>query len=276
MSDRIGALARQAPAWGACGSWRAVRSGPHSALPAGREPPEDRIITEDDIAIADLGPVLAGYESGFVRTVVIGQDPDKRRLIEDLPRLFAAAREAFHADRTLTGSHLHAEIQALASKAGWPLGGWNAGHMGGAACPRRRTVVRRVHLPRQRPPPPPYGRGRPAGPLVAGDQPARRPPPRGGPMILVTGGLGMTGARTARALTVQDEVPRYVEQYTPSTLHARPGPGRKRAGPVPRCRSSPTRPPCWSRRRFRRGVRGRPVLRPCRAHLRQRQPRPRA
>ncbi|WP_326773499.1 M24 family metallopeptidase [Streptomyces sp. NBC_01445] len=132
VSDRIGALTREVPAWGTCGSWRAVRSGPHSALPAGQEPPEDRILTGDDIAIADLGPVLAGYESGFVRTVVIGQDPDKRRLIEDLPRLFAAAREAFHADRTLTGSHLHAEIQTLATKAGWTLGGWNAGHMVGA------------------------------------------------------------------------------------------------------------------------------------------------
>ncbi|MFB7708041.1 M24 family metallopeptidase [Streptomyces sp. NPDC056105] len=131
VSDRIGALAREAPAWGRCGSWRAVRSGPHSALPAGQEPPGDRIITEDEIVIVDLGPLLAGYESGFVRTAVIGQDPHKRRLTEDLPRLFTAAREAFHADRTLTGSHLHAEIQTLATKAGWTLAGRNAGHMVG-------------------------------------------------------------------------------------------------------------------------------------------------
>ncbi|MEU5054782.1 MULTISPECIES: M24 family metallopeptidase [unclassified Streptomyces] len=128
VSDRIGALAREAPAWGRCGSWWAVRSGPHSALPAAQEPPEDRIITEDDMVIVDLGPLLAGYESGFVRTVATGRDPHKRRLAEDLPRLFTAAREVFHADRTLTGSHLHAEIQTLATKAGWTLAGRNAGH----------------------------------------------------------------------------------------------------------------------------------------------------
>ncbi|MFD7197945.1 M24 family metallopeptidase [Streptomyces sp. NPDC059893] len=132
VGDRIGALAREAPAWGTCGSWWAVRSGPHSTLPAGQEPPEDRIITEDDMVIAGLGPVLAGGESGFVRTVVIGRDPDKRRLTEDLPRLFTAAREAFHADRTLTGSHLHAEIQTLATEAGWTLGGRHVGHLVGA------------------------------------------------------------------------------------------------------------------------------------------------
>lgn len=149
VSDRIGALAREAPAWGMCGSWRAVRSGPHSALPAGQEPPEDRIITEDDIAIADLGPVLAGYESGFVRTAVIGQDPDKRRLVEDLPRLFAAAREVFHADRTLTGSHLHTEIQTLATKAGWTLGVGTRGTWWG----RRMPAAAHSRPTRTSPPP---------------------------------------------------------------------------------------------------------------------------
>ncbi|MFB7991564.1 M24 family metallopeptidase [Streptomyces sp. NPDC056002] len=143
VSDRIGALAREARAWRTCGSWRAVRSGPHCALPAGQEPPEDRIIGEDDIVIADLGPVLAGYASGFVRTVVTGQDPDRRRLSDDLPRLFTAAREAFHADRTLTGSRLHAEVRTLATEAGWTLGGRHAGHIVGtdARCARSDAYI---------------------------------------------------------------------------------------------------------------------------------------
>ncbi|MCX5086033.1 M24 family metallopeptidase [Streptomyces sp. NPDC001939] len=163
VSDRIGALAREAPAWGRCGSWWVVRSGPHSALPAAQEPPEDRIITEDDMVIVDLGPLLAGYESGFVRTVATGRDPHKRRLAEDLPRLFTAAREVFHTDRTLTGSHLHAEIQTLATKAGWTLAGRNAGHTVGTDADDA--------------PPEAYitpADDRPAGPLAAGDQPARR------------------------------------------------------------------------------------------------------
>lgn len=45
--------------------------------------------------------------------------------------VFAAGREAFRADPDITGGRLHAEVQALAAKAGWTLGGWHAGHLVG-------------------------------------------------------------------------------------------------------------------------------------------------
>ncbi|MEU8482523.1 M24 family metallopeptidase [Streptomyces sp. NPDC048641] len=136
VSERIGDLAREAPGWGTCGPWRAVRSGPphaHTVLRGGQEQPQDRIIAEVDIVVVDLSPLLSGYGSSFVRTVVIGQAPNGRRLTEDLPRIFAAGREAFHANRTLTGAQLHAEIRTLTTEAGWALAGRHAGHLVGTA-----------------------------------------------------------------------------------------------------------------------------------------------
>ncbi|MFI9773434.1 M24 family metallopeptidase [Streptomyces sp. NPDC051956] len=149
VSDRVGALAREAPAWRTCGSWQVVRSGrphaPRTVLPAGQEPPQDRIIAEDDIVVVDLGPLLCGHGSGFVRTVVIGQDPDGRRLLDDLPRMFAAGREAFHAHRTLTGAQLHAEVQSLAAKAGWALAGRHVGRLVGTA-PHAESAQADAHI----------------------------------------------------------------------------------------------------------------------------------
>ncbi|MFF1356362.1 M24 family metallopeptidase [Streptomyces sp. NPDC058297] len=137
VSERIGDLAREAPGWGACGPWRAVRSGPphapHSVLRAGQEPSQDRIIAEVDIVVVDLSPLLSGYGSSFVRTVVIGQAPNGRRLTEDLPRMFEAGREAFHAKRNVTGAQLHAEVRTMATEAGWALAGRHAGHLVGTA-----------------------------------------------------------------------------------------------------------------------------------------------
>ncbi|MEV6839549.1 M24 family metallopeptidase [Streptomyces sp. NPDC051133] len=130
--DRIGDLARRVFAAAPRRPGRIVRSGPHTLLPCGQEPP-DRVIGGNDLVVADFGPLLAGYETDFARTLALGDDPDKHRLVADLPKLCAAAREAFHADPGLTGGRLHAETQALAAKAGWTLGGRHVGRLAGAA-----------------------------------------------------------------------------------------------------------------------------------------------
>ncbi|MEU1408886.1 M24 family metallopeptidase [Streptomyces sp. NPDC005728] len=131
-SNRIGDLARQVFGTAAPRPGPLVRSGPHTALPYEQDPP-DRIIGEDDIVVADLGPVLAGYETTFARTVAFGDDPGKYRLVEDLPEVFAAAREVFHANSGITGRQLHTEVQGIVAKAGWTLGGWHVGCLAGAA-----------------------------------------------------------------------------------------------------------------------------------------------
>ncbi|MFC0844194.1 M24 family metallopeptidase [Streptomyces noboritoensis] len=129
-SDRIRDLANDM--FGTTKHWhkRIVRSGPNSLLPY-RENPPDRIIGEDDVAFADFGPIFEEYEADFGRTYVFGDDPDKHRLLADLPRVFDAGRAAFAADPDITGKQLHAEVERLAAEAGWTLGIWHAGHLVG-------------------------------------------------------------------------------------------------------------------------------------------------
>ncbi|WP_438289926.1 M24 family metallopeptidase [Streptomyces sp. HUAS TT7] len=137
LSDLIDDLARSMSRSVAGRPRPRVRSGPHSLLPCGQEPPADRVIGEDDLVVVDLGPAPSGYGTAFARTVAVGGDPDKRRLAEDLRMIFEAGREAFHAQRTLTARQLYGEVQTLAAKAGWALGGRHVGHLA-AATPAAR------------------------------------------------------------------------------------------------------------------------------------------
>ncbi|MFI9052553.1 M24 family metallopeptidase [Streptomyces sp. NPDC053427] len=130
VSDRIRDLANEM--FGTTKHWhkRIVRSGPHTLFPY-RENPPDRVIAESDIAFVDFGPIFEEYEADFGRTFVFGDDPAKHRLREDLATVFAGGRRAFQADPDITGKQLYAEVERLATEAGWTLGGWHAGHLVG-------------------------------------------------------------------------------------------------------------------------------------------------
>ncbi|MGW7576501.1 M24 family metallopeptidase [Streptomyces sp. NPDC054765] len=130
VSDRIRDLANEM--FGTTRHWhkRIIRSGPNTLQPY-RENPPNRIIGTDDIAFADFGPIFEEYEADFGRTYVLGDDPAKHRLRDDLPKVFAAARQAFEADPDITGKQLYAQVEHLAVEAGWTLGGWHAGHLVG-------------------------------------------------------------------------------------------------------------------------------------------------
>ena len=148
VSDRIRDLANEM--FGPTRHWhkRIVRSGPNTLHPY-RENPQDRVIGADDIAFADFGPILEEWEADFGRTFVLGDDPVKHRLRDDLPAVFAAGRRAFEADADITGSALHTEV------GGWPpsaAGGSAAGTPGtpSASSPTRRSKAPRS--PRTSPP----------------------------------------------------------------------------------------------------------------------------
>lgn len=127
VSDRIRDLANEL--FGPTRHWhkRIVRSGPNTLHPY-RENPPDRVIGQDDIAFADFGPIFEEWEADFGRTFVLGDDPVKHRLRDDLSEVFAAGRRAFDADPDITGARLYAEVARLAAERGWELGGWHAGH----------------------------------------------------------------------------------------------------------------------------------------------------
>ena len=109
---------------------RIVRSGPNTLTTAG-DNPAVRTIEPDDIVYVDLGPVFEEWEADIGRTYLMGDDPDKARLIADLERVFERGQAHFHASPDMTGAALYTFVQGLAEDIGWRFGGVIAGHVVG-------------------------------------------------------------------------------------------------------------------------------------------------
>jgi Xaa-Pro aminopeptidase len=110
---------------------RVVRSGPHTRM-LFRELPPDRTIEEDDIVSLDLGPVFGELEADFGRTYVLGSDPEKVRLVNDLAVVFRECQELYARTPAITGRELFAYVCDASKKRGWTFGGLHAGHLIGA------------------------------------------------------------------------------------------------------------------------------------------------
>jgi Xaa-Pro aminopeptidase len=100
---------------------RIVRSGVNALCTAGDNPPV-REIGEDDLVFIDLGPVFGEWEADVGRTYVVGQDPEKRRLCQDLPRIFYDLQRYFDEHPDVTGAELYAVAHRTAEAAGWLFG----------------------------------------------------------------------------------------------------------------------------------------------------------
>jgi Xaa-Pro aminopeptidase len=109
---------------------RIVRAGPNTLQPYRQNPP-DRVIAADDIAFCDFGPVFEQWEADFGRTYVVGDDPVKLRLRDELPVMFHAGRRFFQEHENVSGEELYAHMVGLAEQAGWEFGGTIAGHLVG-------------------------------------------------------------------------------------------------------------------------------------------------
>ena len=132
-SEASGAIrALAAERFGVTRHWhkRIVRSGPNTLRPYQEDPP-DRTMTDDDIVFADFGPVVGQWEADFGRTWVLGDDPAKLRLRDDLSDVFTAGRRFFDGLPAITGEQLHAEMARLADARGWVLGNFHCGHLVG-------------------------------------------------------------------------------------------------------------------------------------------------
>ena len=109
---------------------RIVRAGANTMEPYAENPPE-RVIEADDIVFLDFGPIFADWEADFGRTYVLGDDPAKHRLADDLPRIWEAGREYFEAHPDVTGAQLYAHVLGLIRDAGWDHTGEHVGHLVG-------------------------------------------------------------------------------------------------------------------------------------------------
>lgn len=130
VSDAIRDLARDL--LGVSRHWhkRIIRAGPNTLEPYRMNPP-DRTIADDDIVFADFGPIFAEWEADFGRTYVLGNDPVKHRLRDDLRPAFDAGRAFFEATPDITGEQLFGFMVDEAHQRGWEWGGRVAGHLVG-------------------------------------------------------------------------------------------------------------------------------------------------
>ena len=128
LSAEIHALARSK--YGVRRHWhkRVVRAGPNTLLSYHDEPP-DRPIAQDDAVYLDFGPVFESWEADFGRTYVVGNDPRKHRLVQDIESAFAEGRRHFERTPGLTAGKLYDFVSALAVAAGWEFGAPTAGHL---------------------------------------------------------------------------------------------------------------------------------------------------
>ena len=109
---------------------RIVRSGANTLLPYAENPP-DLVIQPDDILFFDFGPVFEDWEADFGRTYVIGNDPVKHKLKDDIEKAWYDGKEWFSTKTKLTGAELFNYAVELAKKYGWEFGGPIAGHIVG-------------------------------------------------------------------------------------------------------------------------------------------------
>ncbi len=109
---------------------RVVRVGANTVCIFADTPPE-RTIAADDIVYLDLGPVFADWEADVGRSYVLGNDPQKKKLVADLPRVFDIVQAHYRATPDITGAALYAFAQQAAADAGWLFGGVIAGHIVG-------------------------------------------------------------------------------------------------------------------------------------------------
>lgn len=109
---------------------RIVRAGVNTLEPYRSNPP-DRVLGTDEILFFDFGPIFEEWEADFGRTYVIGDDPAKHRLVEDLPRLWELGREHFAAHPDLTCAAMFAHMTRVIADAGWGSPTTHTGHLVG-------------------------------------------------------------------------------------------------------------------------------------------------
>jgi Xaa-Pro dipeptidase len=107
---------------------RIVRAGRNTLAPYDENPP-DLMVGEDDILFLDLGPVFEQWEADFGRTFVIGSDPVKLKLRDDIAKAFAEGKKYFQDHPDVTAVELFKYAEKLAEQYGWEFGGAIAGHL---------------------------------------------------------------------------------------------------------------------------------------------------
>jgi Xaa-Pro dipeptidase len=108
---------------------RIVRAGKNTLLPYAENPP-DLTLQNDDILFFDFGPVFEEWEADFGRTYVIGDNPKKLKLANDVALAWAEGKVYYDRHKNeLTGADFYNYTKELAIKYGWQYGNIHCGHL---------------------------------------------------------------------------------------------------------------------------------------------------
>lgn len=110
---------------------RIVRAGKNTLAPY-KQNPENLTLQEDDILFLDFGPIFDQFEADLGRTFVLGKNPKKLKLKNDVEKAWHNARDYFQKQKNITGAELYDYCVGLAQKNGWTFGGEIAGHIVGS------------------------------------------------------------------------------------------------------------------------------------------------
>jgi methionine aminopeptidase len=93
--------------------------------------PPNLIIQKDDLVILDFGVVVDGWESDYARTYVLGNDPRKLKIKNDVEKAWEETRAWVKQQKTLKASDLFAYTREKSKQYGWTSAGDIAGHIVG-------------------------------------------------------------------------------------------------------------------------------------------------
>ncbi|MBA3901726.1 MAG: aminopeptidase P family protein [Bacteroidetes bacterium] len=108
---------------------RIVRAGENTLFPY-KENPDNLQIQRDDILFFDFGPVFEQWEADYGKTYVLGNDPSKIKLKNDVEEAWYLGKKFFDKNlNSLTGADLYSFTKELAYKFGWEYGNDHCGHL---------------------------------------------------------------------------------------------------------------------------------------------------
>jgi Xaa-Pro aminopeptidase len=105
-----------------------VRTGINTLQPYIADPP-DLIIEEGDILFFDFHPVFEGWEADLGRTYVLGNDPVKQKIKQDVEAAWHEGNAWYFKQHKLTGAEFFSYATSLANRYGYEFGNAIAGHI---------------------------------------------------------------------------------------------------------------------------------------------------
>ncbi|HTW98669.1 MAG TPA: M24 family metallopeptidase [Acidimicrobiales bacterium] len=105
-----------------------VRLGPNTARADFLERSETEIVLQpEDVYFVDIGPIYGAVEGDAGMTFAVGEDPEHRRICEDVRAVWNEVRDIWHGQH-LSGSALYRHAEQASAARGWKLNPDLAGH----------------------------------------------------------------------------------------------------------------------------------------------------